>query len=131
LHDAPGLRSDLASLFLGEQSAAQLRQITVNTSHSLYRAVADGAGIGALPTYVRAITRKVKPIGLAFQLKFDLWLSYDARMKGSAALRHTADWLRESFDADEYPWFSEHFIHPENLENQLRIANVVQLHDDA
>lgn len=130
LHDAPGLRSDLASLFLGEASASQLRQITVNTSHSLYRAVADGAGIGALPTYVRAITRKVKPIRLAFQLKFDLWLSYDVRMKGSRALQQTADWLRESFDAEQYPWFSEHFIHPENLEGRLNTADVVQLHDE-
>jgi DNA-binding transcriptional LysR family regulator len=131
LHDAPGLRSDLASLFIGETSASQLNQITVNTSHSLYRAVADGVGIGALPTYVRAITRKVKPINLAFQLKFDLWLSYDGRMKDSTALRHTADWLRECFDSDEYPWFSEHFIHPENLESRLITANVVQLHDDS
>ncbi len=130
LHDAPGLRKDLASLFLGEKAASQLIQITVNTSHSLYRAVADGAGIGALPTYVRAITRKVRPVDLAFQLKFNLWLSYDASMKNALALRQTVDWLRECFDADEYPWFSESFVHPEQLETQLVQANVVRLHDD-
>lgn len=130
IHDAPGLRKDLPALFLGESAVSRLTQITVNTSHSLYRAVADGAGIGALPTYVRAITRKVKPIDLAFQLKFDLWLSYDASLKNSFPLRETVTWLRGCFDADAYPWFSDKFVHPEKLEEQLHKANVVHLHDD-
>ncbi len=130
LHEAPGLRKDMASLFLGETAASQLSQITVNTSHSLYRAVADGAGIGALPTYVRAITRRVRPIEIAFQLKFDLWLSYDASLKNSPFLRQTVEWLRECFDPHDYPWFSETFIHPDELESHLDRANVVRLHDD-
>jgi len=37
--------------------------------------VANCVGIGALPTYARAITRRVRPLDLPIRLRFELWLS--------------------------------------------------------
>jgi DNA-binding transcriptional LysR family regulator len=129
VHEAPGLRQNMVALFLGEDTASRLPFIRVNTSHSLFRAVADGVGIGALPTYVRAITRQVRPVDLAFQLKFDMWLSYAPHGRRSPALRQTIDWLRECFDPVQHPWFGDEFVHPNLFDAALHTANVVQLHD--
>lgn len=131
LQDAPGLRSDVASLFLGQADAQNIVAVRVNTSYSLYRAVVDGVGIGALPTYVRTVTRKVKPIAIPIQLKFDLWLSYSQFARKSEPVRHAIDWVRASFDPQCYPWFGDKFINPLTLEEQLQSAVVTPFDHDS
>jgi DNA-binding transcriptional LysR family regulator len=128
--DAPGLRSDIAELFIGQAQTEKLVAVRVNTSYSLYRAVVDGVGIGALPTYVRTVTRKVKPIDLAIQLKFDLWLSYDHAARKSDPVRRTIGWVRDSFDQGRYPWFADKFINPFALEEHFASADVIPFDND-
>jgi DNA-binding transcriptional LysR family regulator len=124
IQDAPGLNADSLKLFVGEMEASRLAIVKVNTSYSLYWAVANGVGIGALPTYVRAISRNVRPLDLPVQLRFDLWLSYHRSARTAPAVRIAVDWLREAFDTTRYPWFSEWFIHPNEFENLLQDAAV-------
>lgn len=112
VQNAPGLLHDAQNMFIGEYLSRLTTTTSVNTSYSLYRAIANGVGIGALPTYISAISRQVKPLELPVRLKFDIWLSFDQSVKKSAPVRAAIDWLHECFDVTKYPWFSESFLHP-------------------
>lgn len=127
IQDAKGHQGDAIRLFLGEAAASRISIIRVNTSYSLYWAVANGVGIGALPTYVRAISRAVRPLDLPFQLRFDLWMSYHRSARRSPAVRAAVDWLRDAFDPRVCPWFAEQFIHPRDFERRIEDAAVYSL----
>ena len=115
VHEAPGMAPDLANIFIGEAASRQIMTTRVNTSSSLFRAIANGVGIGALPTYVRTQSMQVRPLDLPIQLKFDLWLSFERSAKSSVPVRIAIDWLHECFDPQKYPWFAEDFIHPDEF----------------
>jgi DNA-binding transcriptional LysR family regulator len=116
--DAPGLNYDALRFFLGEERLKDVVSLRVGSSYSLFWAIASGFGIGALPTYIRSISKRVIPIDLPIQLKFDLWMTYSAASRRSDPIRIAANWLRSSFDPIEYPWFSEKFIHPDSFSAQ-------------
>ncbi len=109
---APGLLHNAQQLFIGEDTARQVTTAQVSTSFSLFRAIIDGVGVGALPSYVSTLSRQLYPLDLPLQLKFDLWMSYDQSRRKSAPLRAVIDWLDECFAAETNPWFAEKFVHP-------------------
>ncbi|MFM2099146.1 MAG: hypothetical protein RLZZ366_685 [Pseudomonadota bacterium] len=125
VHEAAGLSAEAIELFIGKEASSRLPIVKVNTSYSLYWAVANGGGIGALPTYACAVSHRVKPLDLPVQLKFDLWLSYDPSLRLSQPIRKTINWLRESFDPKKYPWFSDEFIHPDDFKGKYNEADVI------
>jgi DNA-binding transcriptional LysR family regulator len=100
-----------------------------NVSSAHYWAIAKGAGIGWLPTYAGAIGARVVPVdidpGLLFS--FDIWLTYHPDVNGIPRVRRTIDWIIDSFDAKEFPWFGDEFIHPKDLPQQYRGAPLVNL----
>jgi DNA-binding transcriptional LysR family regulator len=119
MHSAPGVKSDVLSLFLGEESSGQLVAAKFNTSHSLLSAIINGIGIGALPTYARAISKRLVPLDIPVRLKFDLWLSFDRSGTNSRPVRETINWLHDCFDPEKYPWFGDEFIHPNDFEDRI------------
>lgn len=127
IHDAPGLNANAITLFLGETAASRIAATKVNTSYSLYWAVANGIGIGALPTYVRAISRNVRPLDVPVRLRFDLWMSFHRFARSSQPVQTTIAWLRDAFDIARYPWFAEQFVHPNHFERRLEDADILQL----
>jgi DNA-binding transcriptional LysR family regulator len=127
--DAPGLTPESVRLFVGEEGQEQLTAVRVNTSFSLYWAVANGAGIAALPTYMRAVSRRVRPLDLPLRMKFELWMAYDESARGSQQVRKTVEWLRSCFDADRHPWFADHFVHPDDFVAPFYDSQVVPLFD--
>ena len=126
LLSAPGVKSDAASLFFGEDGARQLIAARFNTGHSLLGAIAGGIGIGALPTYAGAISARLIPLDVPITLKFELWLSFDRSGANSLPVREAIDWAHRCFDQVRYPWFSDEFIHPHVFEDQL--ANELRDH---
>ena len=114
-HVAPGIQSEALGLFVGSIGAVNLTALKVNTSFSLYRAIANGTAIGALPTYIPAISKRVVALDLPVQLKFDLWLSFGRSSKESQPVRAAIDWLRDCFNPDTYPWFADKFVHPRDF----------------
>jgi DNA-binding transcriptional LysR family regulator len=112
IQSAPELLQNVPQLFVGEETARQVTTAQVNSSYALYRAIVDGVGVGAMPSYASTLSRQLFPLDLPVQLKFDLWLSYDQSRRKSAPLRTLIGWLEECFDAEANPWFSERFIHP-------------------
>jgi DNA-binding transcriptional LysR family regulator len=127
--EAPGMNYDAMRFFFSADMMRQLVAIRVSSSYSLYWAVASGVGIGALPTYARAISRRVQPLDLPIRLKFELWLSYGQAAKASQPVRHTIQWLRACFDPVRYPWFSEHFVHPNDFGDPFPDAQVIPIFD--
>lgn len=144
LHGAPTCVEDLANYHFVEQVAPQVPSemlktvvpnpfakhfvsFRANTSTAHAYAISRGAGIGLLPTYARAITRRVRPVNIPFKLRRDIWLTYHPRAKSSKRVRAAIDWLRESFDPDRYPWFREEFVPPDRLEGDFIKNNVIQL----
>jgi DNA-binding transcriptional LysR family regulator len=129
LQDAPGLRYDSTALFIGAQALRSLNSMTFNTSFSLYWAVINGIGIGALPTYARCISRKVHPINLPFRMKFEFWMSYDRSVLSSVPIRRAIEWLRSCFDPRFHPWFQDDFVHPDQFEDRVADSKVISLFD--
>lgn len=126
---SPGMRSDSIGLFLTHDMVRKLVAIRVSSSFSLYWAVVNGVGIGAMPTYAGVITRRVKPIDLPVRLRFELWLSYRREARHSEPVRKVVQWLRESFAAHRYPWFADHFIHPDDLTMMEEDTLIVPMFD--
>lgn len=127
--DSPGTRSDAVNLFLTQDLARELISIRVSSSFSHYWAVANGVGIGALPTYARAITRRVRPLDLPIRMRFELWLSYRREARNSQPVQQVVQWLRDSFDGTRYPWFADRFVHPDEFGDSQRGGDVVPMFD--
>jgi DNA-binding transcriptional LysR family regulator len=100
-----------------------------NVSSAHVWAIAKGAGIGMLPTYVHAIAARIVPIDVDLHFHFDIWLTYHPDVVRIPRIRRMIDWLIESFDPKRFPWFRDEFIHPYDLPKAYRggpIANLFE-----
>jgi DNA-binding transcriptional LysR family regulator len=95
-------------------SQVGLVSIRTNASSTHFWAVVSGAGIGVLPTYV-APWRQVEPVEMNLRFAHDIWLVYHPDLAKTPRVRLVIDWLVESFSPKRYPWFSDDFIHPQDL----------------
>jgi DNA-binding transcriptional LysR family regulator len=144
LNGAPKRVEDLSDFHFVEQISPQvpshmLNSIVPNTQHKHFisfrantstahaYAISRGAGIGLLPTYARAITRRVQPLNLDFRLRREIWLTYHPKAKNLRRVRAVISFLRESFDPVRYPWFREEFVPPGELEPDFIRNNVIYL----
>jgi DNA-binding transcriptional LysR family regulator len=127
--DSPGLGYDAVRMFVGSSDLKGLVVMRVNSSFSLFWAVANGQGIGALPSYVRVVSKRIRTLPIPLRLKFELWLSYDRALKQSRTVQTGIEWLRECFDSKKYPWFSDTFIDPADFEHRVAESRVVSLFD--
>lgn len=126
---APGLKNDALDLFFASDMLQKFVTIRVSSSYALFWAIASGAGIGVLPTYIRALSRRVVPLDIPVQLRFELWASYDRAYRRSAQMRITMDWLREAFNPARYPWFADKFVHPREFGDLIGDSQVIPLFD--
>ena len=101
--------------------------VRTNTSSSHAYAISKGAGIGVLPTYARAVTKRVVPILEGAHFRREIYLSYKKDMGEQKHIRAAIDWLKSAFDSKRYPWFSENYIAPCEFEGHFRKDNVVHL----
>jgi len=101
----------------------------MNTSSAHAYAIARGAGIGPLPTYARAITKKLMTVCDDYHIRREIYLVQHKDTAKSAHQRKVLEWLRSAFNAKKYPWFAEEFIHPNEFEESLTSGNIVQMFD--
>lgn len=127
--ESPGLRHDAIDVFLTQDAVRRLVALRMNSSFSHYWAVVSGVGIGAMPTYARVVTRRVRPVDLNIRLRFELWLSYRREARLSEPVQSVVRWLRKSFDTSLYPWFADHFIHPDDFVEAHENGMIVPLFD--
>ncbi|MBB5686483.1 LysR substrate-binding domain-containing protein [Sphingobium boeckii] len=125
---APGVNSSLLDHLIGSDRPVGFLPIRTNSSLALFWAVASGAGIAFMPTYVMGITRKLIPIDLPAQLRFDLYYYYHPEARHSPPVMAGVSWLRSVFDPDRYPWFRNDFVHPSEFNPSTHASgNVVRL----
>lgn len=115
-------RADMVPQFPDEMIA-----VRTNTSSSHAYAISKGAGIGVLPTYARAVTKRVVPVLNEAHFRREIYLTYKKDIGEQKHTRSAIDWLKKSFDARRYPWFAEEFIPPSAFEGHFRKDNVVHL----
>jgi DNA-binding transcriptional LysR family regulator len=92
----------------------------VSTAHLW--SIAKGAGIGWLPTYVPALGDPLIPLDIGVQFELDIWLAYHPDAKKIARVRQLIDWTVQCFDGRKYPWFSDEFVHPRDLQKAYKEA---------
>ena len=102
-----------------------------NNSSALLWAIIKGVGIGWSPTYMHAMGPQMVPIDLDLVFSFDVWLAYHADAAQIPRVRRLIDWVKESFDPKEYPWFRDEFIHPRDLPREYRGPPLVNLFEGA
>jgi DNA-binding transcriptional LysR family regulator len=113
-------------LFAGKPQAGFVAMRT-NVSSAHLWAVAKGAGIGVLPTYVHAIAARIVPVDVGPKFHFDIWLTYHADAARISRVRRMIDWLIDAFDPKRFPWFRDEFIHPRDLPKEYRGAPITNL----
>lgn len=86
-----------------------------NTSTAHSWAIAKGAGIGWVPTYIHAIGGRFIPVDVDARFPFEIWLTYHADVGRIPRVRRLIDWIVSSFDPRKFPWFRDEFIHPKDL----------------
>jgi len=124
----PQMAHDELVSLLDVEALEEITVATTNSSTSHYYAVANGSGIGILPSYSRAISRKVIALDSGPQpYRRPIYLVYNKNMKKTGKIDAVIDWLKDVFDKKKYPWFSEEFIHPREIERYLDKDNVVEL----
>jgi len=54
-------------------------------------------------------------------------LTYHPDAARIARVRRVIDWVKDSFDAQKFPWFGEQFIHPYDLPKAYRGEPLVNM----
>jgi len=121
------IAADILPYYTGTTNVGQLIRFTTNSSVAHFRAVARGRGIGFLPTYARAISRRVRPIDLNVRLKREVFCVINSDSLEIEAVRIATQRLQDSFSGERYPWFRDDFVHPEDFEDASSRDNVVRL----
>jgi len=86
-----------------------------NVSSAHVSAILNGAGIGALPTYIQAISIDLIPLPIDVSSWADIWLTYRADAKRTARIQQTIEWVMQLYDPRRYPWFRDELIHPDRF----------------
>lgn len=89
--------------------------IKTNAASAHTLAVANGAGIGWLPTYVCPLGMDLIPVDCGLNFRLDVWLTYHPDVDRAPRIRTAIDWLRACFDVRIFPFFGEEYIHPRDL----------------
>lgn len=94
--------------------------LRTNSTHSHFWAVASGAAIGSLPTYIAALGSDLVPLDGIEVPPHDIWLAYHPAGKRIPRVRTVLDWVVQAFDTRRAPWFRDEFIHPDRFAELCR-----------
>jgi hypothetical protein len=90
--------------------------------------IARGSGIGELPTYAGAISKKIVPIDIPeLRIAQDIWLVFHPDAARLPRVRRLIEWVIAAFSPKNYPWFADDFIHPRDLPAEIGATPIVQM----
>lgn len=125
--EADQVASHLLPYILGTSETEDLIALRTNSSSAHFRAIATGGGIGILPTYARAVSRRVRPLDIGIHLHREIFCVVRPESLASASVQLVLAWLRESFDGGRFPWYDDNFVHPRDFEEAISSPNVISL----
>lgn len=108
--------NEMLKALVDDAARSTLVSFETNTSTAHYWAVANGAGIGFMPTYVKLLDPALVPIDIGVVVQRDVYIVRHADAAGKPEVRKALDWLLGAFDAVRYPCFGDHFVHPDKLD---------------
>jgi DNA-binding transcriptional LysR family regulator len=109
-------------LFPGKPREGFVSFVT-NTSTAHLWAVARGAGLGMLPTYVHWLGANVVPVDVDLRLNHAIWMTYHPNARKLRRIGLLIDFIKDNFDRKLFPCFSDEYIAPDLL--QQLDANVI------
>lgn len=105
----------LIDSFSDGKARTDLVTFETNTSTAHYSAIAHGAGIGFLPTYIRLLDPSLVAVDIGLVLQRDVYLVRHANTADKQTIGKVRDWLATAFDNARYPCFGAAFVHPDSL----------------
>lgn len=110
---SPQLYNDQVDVLFPDVPREGFIAVRTNTSTAHYWAVAGGAGLGMLPTYLSALGARVVPLeDIPLRTQFDIWMTYHPDTGKAPRMVATRNWLRQVFSQKHHPWFRDEFIPP-------------------
>ena len=106
--------------YFGELSPDGLVVLRNNVASTHFLSVAEGAGIGALASYVQTMDADLVALDIDIDTKHDIWLTYRPEAKRIARIRKTIEWLIQIYDPRRFPWFRDEFVHPKQFAELCR-----------
>lgn len=125
--EADQVASHLLPYIVGTSEAEETIALRTNSSSAHFRAIASGGGIGILPTYARAVSRRVRPLEVGIHLRREIFCVTDPHRHGNKGVQSVLAWLRASFDGQSFPWFADAFINPREFEMAISSPNVISM----
>ncbi len=116
---APQLDNGAWARLLGLTDVEGIVSLRTNASSALLYAIEKGAGIGALPTYAPALGAPIVPVDIGIHHAMDIWMTYHPSVKRSQRAMLVANWMKQIFNPDQFPWFRDPFIHPSEFVGTL------------
>ena len=112
---APQVEEDAFARMLKLESIEGIVGLRTSTSTALACAIELGLGIGPLPTYMAAFASDLVPVDIDVKYHVDIWMTCHPDARRARRVSLFMDWLKTIFDSKRYPWFSDKFIHPNEL----------------
>jgi DNA-binding transcriptional LysR family regulator len=89
--------------------------VTTNTRTAHFWAVANGVGLGMLPTYLSALGAPVEPVDVGLRTRYDIYMVYHPTSAKVKRVTAAMEWLRKVFDPKFHPCFQDDFVAPAAL----------------
>jgi DNA-binding transcriptional LysR family regulator len=125
--EADQVASDLLPMFVDSDLINEIVAVTTNTSSAHFWAISKGAGVGFLPTYIRVVSRSIRPLDIGVNLRRDIYLVHHPDSVRFPEVRTALNWVKDAFDKNKYPWFADDFMHPTHFDRKFEDNVVVNL----
>lgn len=89
--------------------------VTTNASTAHFWAVANGVGLGMLPTYLAALGAPVEPVDVGLHVRYEIYMVYHPTCMKVKRVTAAMEWLKKVFDPKVHPCFRDDYIPPAEL----------------
>jgi DNA-binding transcriptional LysR family regulator len=93
--------------------------LLTNSSAAMLLAVANGAGIGSMPTVVDTLGLGVIMLDLEPVAHPVLWLRHHPAAARQGRVQRVKEWVMRVFDPTHQPWFRDEYVHPRDFDREV------------
>lgn len=87
-----------------------------NSSAATLMAIKEGVGLGVLPTFVATFEPELVMLDLEPMAHPVLFLRHEPVAMRQSRVQRVKEWLQQTFDPTNQPWYREEFIHPREFD---------------